>query len=219
MDTSKRVAGGLSVSNWVTSAVRLTVRGGAARWEHLGGLATAGVTTRLMTHGERFEIQGEFDVWSGRTTFSRMDARVAARSSAARAGAVLQARGGLGIATVGAPADIWFAGDTGQTRDVLLRAHPVVREGRLVTTLLGRRIAHASVEGQYWWDLALTRTGMAVFLDTASVGRRIHPGLQRNVDVGLGARLSIPGVRGNFRADVARGLRDRVTTVSFVYEP
>jgi hypothetical protein len=40
-----------------------------------------------------------------------------------------------------------------------------------------------------------------------------------DVDVGVGARLSVTGVPGLLRVDVATGLRDGRKAVSFIYEP
>jgi hypothetical protein len=37
--------------------------------------------------------------------------------------------------------------------------------------------------------------------------------------MGAGMRVAFPGISGTFRADLAKGLRDGVTTFSFVYEP
>jgi hypothetical protein len=39
------------------------------------------------------------------------------------------------------------------------------------------------------------------------------------VDLGIGVRLAMPGVSGTIRIDVAKGLRDGATAVSFVYDP
>ena len=65
----------------------------------------------------------------------------------------------------------------------------------------------------------MIQVGGAAFVDASAVGRRLTPGLLRDVDAGVGARIGVPGVRGVFRADAAKSLRDGATTFSFVYEP
>jgi hypothetical protein len=214
-----RSGGELALTNWFTATMRLTLRGGASRWTQIGRYASAGGGVRVLSRGERLQGDASFDLWSGRETFSRTEGRVVARTSARREGPVVLGRAGFGMAARELPPDLWFAGDTGHARDVLLRAHPVLSEGRLVTAQLGRRIVHGSIEAQYWWNLALSRVAGALFLDAANVSGRLDPGVRRDVDAGVGARLAIPGVRGIFRADVARGLRDGATALSFVYEP
>ena len=52
-----------------------------------------------------------------------------------------------------------------------------------------------------------------------SRSRRLRLGSGGDVDAGLGARLAVPGLPGAFRFDVARGLRDGATALSFAYEP
>jgi hypothetical protein len=37
--------------------------------------------------------------------------------------------------------------------------------------------------------------------------------------VGVGARFAVIGMPGIFRVDLAKGLRDGATALSFVYEP
>jgi hypothetical protein len=142
-----------------------------------------------------------------------------ARSSTARRGQVYLLRGGGGAAFSDAPPDLWFGGDTGHASHVLLRAHPLLDDGRLATERLGRRIVHASAEAQHWWGLSVARFGAAVFVDAARVASRVDPGGRGDVDAGAGVRLAIPGLRGTFRVDGARGLRDGATALSFVYEP
>jgi hypothetical protein len=215
----QRAGAGLGVADWIGPAVRLAARGGVATWDETGAHATAGTSARVVSRGNRFEATVSADLWRGGATFGLVDGRIAARSSAVQRGRVYLFRGGAAAASVDVPADLWFAGDTGHTRASLLRAHPVLEDGRLLTERLGRRIVHASFEAQQWWTVAVTRVAAAAFLDTARVSGRLDPASRTGVDAGLGARLAIPGVRGAFRVDVAHGLRDGATAISFVYEP
>jgi hypothetical protein len=133
---------------------------------------------------------------------------------------VFVGRAGLGVASAFTPADIWFVGDTGRARPVLLRAHPVITDGQLRVENIGRRVLHSSGEAQRWWPAkAGIRFGAAGFVDVARIDRRFAARARTDVDVGIGTRLAVPGVSGVLRIDVAKGLRDGATAVSFVYDP
>ncbi|HZI80577.1 MAG TPA: hypothetical protein VFD69_13740, partial [Vicinamibacterales bacterium] len=49
------------------------------------------------------------------------------------------------------------------------------------------------------------RIGIAVFLDSARVTRRLEPGRRDDVDIGTGVRVGL-GSRGSIRADFGHGL-------------
>jgi hypothetical protein len=216
---AERTAADVSVGNWLTSTLHAEARGGLEEWTGAGKAGRAGATLRLQSPGDRLGLRLLADAWKGTSAFGTASVEMIARTSTERAGRVLITRAGAGMATGGTPADAWFAGDTGATRAILLRAHPVIEDGELRTNQLGRRILHGSVEVQQWRRVSLARVGAAAFLDTARVGMRLTPGARGDVDVGAGVRLALPGVGGTFRGDLARGLRDGATTLSFVYEP
>jgi hypothetical protein len=170
-----------------------------------------------LTGGSRVDVRAEGEFWSGSTSFSRSAVSIAAFSSKARAGFVYVARAGAAAGSRSLPPLVWFAGDTGQTRDTLLRAHPLVDEGRVRVEQMGRRLLNASGEAQRWWSRGLVRTAAAAFIDMARVGGQLETGTRGDVDAGVGVRVALPGA-GTLRADVARGLRHGGTRWSFVYE-
>ena len=61
------------------------------------------------------------------------------------------------------------------------------------------------------------RIGVAVFVDSARVTRRLSPGDRNDVDFGVGLRLGLGG-RGSVRADYGRGLLNVDNKFSFGYE-
>jgi hypothetical protein len=195
------------------------VRAGVEDWKTQGRHAAIGATLRFRSRRNRLDARFASDAWTGATTFGTFQARLAGLSNPERRGRVYVARAGVAVASGSTPLDLWLAGDTGDTRDTLLRAHPLVRDGRFLTDRLGRTLVHGSAEGQHWWTLSALRVGAAVFVDAARVSARLADGARGDVDVGTGARLTLPGAPGTFRADVARGLRDGATKWSFVYEP
>jgi hypothetical protein len=127
---------------------------------------------------------------------------------------------GVAHASARSPLDLWWAADTGHARGVLLRAHPLLDDGRLRTDRLGRTLLHGSVEAQHWWLVSpAVRVAAAVFMDTARTSRRLEGTAVADADAGVGARFAVTGIPGVFRADVGRGLRDGATAFSFVYDP
>ena len=216
---AERTAAELQVSNWIASTAHLSFSGGLADWNPAGVLATAGMTVRLRSAGDRADARISANGWKGASSFATLDAAAIGRSSAERRGVVYVGRTSVGMATRSVPPDAWFGGDVGITRAVLLRAHPLVDDGRLRTAQLGRRLVAASGEVQRWWTPAVGRVGAALFVDAVRAGTRLAPGARTDVDAGFGVRFAVPAVSGTFRADVARGLADGATAFSFVYEP
>lgn len=124
----------------------------------------------------------------------------------------------LGIASRVAPLALWSGAGTGQGRDGLLRAHPLLNHGGLVTgPVFGREVAHGSVE--YGRPVAHTLEGgltVAGFIDTARAWHRLN-GLETSplyIDAGVGLRVHAPGSGGQIRIDLAHGLRGGGTTLS-----
>ena len=219
LPASERAGGWLSAATWWTSSLRGHVRVGAEEWNAHRVLITGG-GVRVVTPADRVAVHVDVSGWTGSERFAVAEAGVQFRSTTARRGRVYVARGGAAAATTATPADGWFAGDTGNARPVLLRAHPLVEDGRFNVAQLGRRVVHASAEAQRWWPVrAGVRAAAAVFLDGVRTSGRLHPGTRTDLDAGAGARLALPGIAGIFRVDVARGLRDGQTAVSFAYEP
>ena len=91
-----------------------------------------------------------------------------ARSSAVETGTVWLARAGVAAASAGAPLIVWpTAGDI--TADSpLLRAHPLTHGGITDSPLLGRTLAHGSIEVRRWLTRpAVPFVGVAAFIDAA----------------------------------------------------
>jgi outer membrane translocation and assembly module TamA len=85
---------------------------------------------------------------------------------------------------------------------------------------LGRQIAHAGAEVQRWRQGPGPLTlGIAGFLDTARISRRLAGAAEFDADAGVGLRLAVPGGRGSFRVDIAHGLRDGRNAFSVAWQP
>lgn len=218
--TAERRAIQLTTGDWATRRVAWSINGGLQTWNHGGTFGTTGGAVRMLSLDERADARVQATVWSGRDRFGVAEAAGRWRSSAKRAGPVAVARIQAAAATRWTPPDLWFGGDTGHVRPSLLRAHPALDGGRLRLERFGRALLNLTVEGQRWWLLpGGVHSAVAVFADAARVDKRRDNRQQGDVDAGIGARFTLPGMTGTFRIDIAKGLRDGATALSFVYEP
>jgi hypothetical protein len=218
--TSRRRGAHLSMSEWVAPRIRASIRAGVEHWGGVESFGMLGAGLRVLTIAERLDGHIDLSGWKAGPSFGTMDVGATIRSTTERRGQVFVGRAGLGLASVDTPADIWFAGDTGRSRGMPLRAHPLMSGGQIRVEQIGRQVIYSSGETQRWWaGKAGVRLGAAAFVDVAHTDRRAVARARNDVDVGLGARLAVPGVNGTIRIDVAKGLRDGATALSFVYDP
>jgi hypothetical protein len=215
-----RTGARLSAADWATAHVRWEFGAGVESWKEGGTFGTGSLALRAVSRGARADGRLRLTTWSGKRNFSTGELALRLRSSTDLSGGVLVAGLYAAAASHAAPWDLWFAGDTGHARPVLLRAHPILDEGRLRVAQLGRRLEAASVEAQWWRRTSRgLRVGAAVFGDFARTADRVGGDARRDADAGIGARLALPGLAGTLRLDLAKGLRDGATALSLVYEP
>jgi hypothetical protein len=215
--TERRRGASLSLSRWNRGGLRLDAAAGVDRWtaSNQAAFLTLGAHRRL--DDDRAFAEAQLGAWVGGVATWTAAARGAWRSSRVHEGRVLIARAGMELAGGGAPLSLWPGAGTGQARDVLLRAHPLLDGGVLTGRVFGRRLAHGGVEWRRWTPLKgkPIRVAPAVFADTARAWRGGAFTDERwHLDVGAGARVALPGA-GVLRFDLARGLRDGATKVSF----
>jgi hypothetical protein len=210
----------VSQSNWASGFLRWNVDAGMDRWNDLGRFAVAGGGLRVASRRDRLDARLQLNGWLGAERFATGTASVLLRSSTERRGVVVVAMTATDLATASTPMDLWPAADTGIVKSTLLRAHPVLSHGRLRVDRLGRRLHTATGEAQRWWRVAgPLRAAAAAFIDVGGITKRSIAGARADADAGIGVRLSTGILPGTFRIDLARGLRDGATALSFVYEP
>ena len=219
---SRRRGGRLVATHWLTPAVRLEMRGGADRWNSTGTHAVAGMSAQMVSGAERVAGMVAADGWFGGDPFQSL--RVNLTASTARSGAAgelgLHVSSSAGAASVSdrTPLELWPASDTGQVGTVLARAHPLLDDGRIRIDRLGRQIAHASGEVQYWWKgPVLSRIGASAFVDSVRTMARRSGGAVGDVDVGGGVSLTSLLAPGRIRLDYAHGLRDGADALTIRY--
>jgi predicted double-glycine peptidase len=209
----------LDVADWASGLVRWGIGGGVDRWNEGRAFGIAETSLRVASAGDRLDARARLRSWfGGGQEFHQGELRLLARSSSRLAGLVVTADGGIASVTASAPPDLWFAGDTGRARPLLLRAHPILTEGeRFRTERLARVFAHESTEVQRWWRAGPFRTGIATFVDTGVTARRLSGNPITDVDIGIGLRGAYPGRAGALRLDFARGVRDGHFAISAVF--
>ena len=220
---SERRGAHLAAEAWATDRVYWRVAAGVDKWSPRSALGNVAGRLRVLSPGDRVEVGGGLERWTGGRGFTLADGAMKIRSAALRpspGSLVFLGEIGWQAASSDAPLDIWPAGDTGHARPVPLRAHPALEGGRLRIERLGRRVGYASMEAQRWWKgPGLLNLAGAAFGDTGVTSLRTAGGALTDVDLGVGARLAVTGVPGIFRIDLAKGLRDGATALSVSYTP
>jgi hypothetical protein len=210
----------MTVSDWATSALRWELNGGLEHRPAAGRYGLVGGAVMLATPRDRLTAHAGGVAWIGETRFAMGQISVTGRSSRERRGFVGLASGTFQAISALAPLDLWLAGDVGHARATLLRAHPVLDDGRLRVSRLGRLLVHGSAEGQRWWaPRGVLRIAAAAFVDSARTGSRLEGPALGDIDVGVGARLAGVGLPGIFRADLGKSVNEGNFTLSLTYVP
>ena len=79
--TSRRRGAHVTLSDWVTSWARVSVRGGVERWDGVDTFGHVATGIRLQTAGERLEGRAEMSGWKGTPSFGAIDVAAALRST------------------------------------------------------------------------------------------------------------------------------------------
>lgn len=218
MIETRRETGEIGWAGWTTDRMRLSATGALDRWRERGAYGAVGAGLTVASRSDRVTVQADGRQWLGRESFTSGQLLATLRSSSQRSGTVAVIRGALAGVSIGAPSDLWTAGDTGNARPILLRAHPIVDDGRLRSERLGRFTSTVSVEAQRWRQVGPLGMAAALFVDTVHTAARFSGDPLTDVDAGAGLRISPPGMPGMLRVDFAKGLRDGSTAFSLVYE-
>jgi len=219
LETFRHDSGGVVLSDWRTGRVRWQTGGGLDRWADRGRFATLHAGLDVATYGDGVRLRARGQSWFGPDDFGSLDVSVRATRDLRSGRYAVEGRAAASYVSDEAPYDIWPAGDTGHARTTLLRAHPLLDDGRYRTARLGATVVAGSVEAQRVWRPRQVQIAPALFADLGRTARRLVGGAQRDADVGIGLRLRFPGMPGTVRIDAGQGLRDGAHALSFVYEP
>lgn len=204
------------VGDWTARGLRWEASAGIDAWRDAGRAITAGVELEQRLLADRLALRGGVAGWTlDRPTWTA-GLRTEWRSSVRNEGTPWLARGGVRLAGATSPLALWPGAGTGQGRDLLLRAHPLLHDGVVRDGVFGRRVFDAGAEWRMWRTAGrgLLRIAPAVFVDLARASRGLQDSDRRwHVDAGAGLRLAVPG-SGVVRIDLARGLRDGAMALS-----
>ena len=216
-----RRGGTATMSHWVAPNTRASGGLGLERWSSrsLDVVVSAGLEQRILRDHGALEAEVAAGLASGYTTW-RLGTRWRTSTESHTSG-LLASAGILGVGAA-APRGLWPGAGTGRGRDELLRAHPLVADGIVVGEAFGRRLLHASAEGQtYPVRLGPVPLGVAAFADAAQVGSSPSTASSSPrwfVDVGLGLRVGLPGLARDLRIDWATGLVGGGSVVSLGWQ-
>ena len=218
-----RTRGSVTTSDWLTGSVRYELSAGLDAWQRGRKAASFGGAIERRALRDRLAIAVDASRWvpvSAGPAFQSAGARLGVRSSTELRGWVYRGAAGTTHVSDAAPLSLWPGAGDGQARAPLLRAHPLLRDGIVDLTEVsgfGRSVSYGTVEAQRWLDRATpVRMAIAGFVDVARAARRAVPGRDAvQTDVGVGWRVSVPGAPGVLRIDIARGLRDGSTALTF----
>ncbi len=198
-----------SFADWMTGTTRWETGLAHERWPD--GPATGVMAgARYQTIDDRFSAAAGATIWSHRGAEWVASTSLDWRSQVRSEGTVLLGRAAASLASRGTPLLSWNGAGTGQGRDELLRAHPLLHGGVIRDAVFGRGLVSAGVEWRRWGPpfKRVLRLAPAVFVDVArAYDVPLFGDPRSHVDTGAGLRLAIPGA-GVLRTDVAVGLRD-----------
>ena len=206
-ETRKKAS--LSVEDWWWADTKAGATVGVDEWSDRGSYVSIAAHLDHRLAGDRVSIGGRLAGWAGPSgpPFHTHALRVSARSRATGGRSpVLRLDVAYEGASSRAPLALWSGAGTGLGRDLLLRAHPLLRDGIVDSRCFGRDVLRAGLEG----EAAVASLGplgldAAMFVDSAQVlaplpGSSSRPGF---VDLGAGLRVRLPGRRFSLRVDVA----------------
>jgi hypothetical protein len=213
-ESRKRVA--FQVSDWTQAGIRWQVDAGVDAWGPAARAISVGLAAQRRFDADRLSLEARAAGWGGGVHTWNLGLRGDWRSAARNEGDVWIGRAGLDLAADGAPLALWPGAGTGQGRDVLLRAHPLLHDGIIREGVFGRRLVHGGAEWRRWLGgrTRLIRVAPAVFIDAARAGG-VLPGADARAqfDAGAGLRIALPGA-GVVRIDLGRGIRDGSNALS-----
>ena len=205
----------LSFADWMTGTARWEMGLVSERWPD--GLATGVLAgARYQTIDDRLSVDAGTTIWGHRGAEWVASTGLEWRSRVRSEGHVVLGRALASLASPGTPLLSWNGAGSGQGRDELLRAHPLLHGGVIRDAVFGRGLVSGGLEWRRWGApfKRVLRLAPAVFVDVArAYDVPVFADPRAHLDTGAGLRLAIPGA-GVLRSDVAVGVRDGKWAVS-----
>jgi hypothetical protein len=194
----------LSLAHWWAADTRAAVALAGDDWGSLGRFVSLSGDVDQRMRGDRVAVGGSAaGWWSGVSApFYAASVRWSVRTRTTPERPRLRIDASYEVASARAPLGLWSGAGTGSGRPLLLRAHPLVREGVIESPAFGRGFLGGSAQAEApIASLGPARLRAAVFVDAAKV---LAPRRGATlVDIGVGLRLQPPGWKSSLRVDVA----------------
>ena len=200
----RRERASLSLDHWWAADTRAAVTVATDHWSSRGSYASLSGDVEQRLLADHVALSGHAaGWWSGMTApFYAASVRCSARTRTTSDRPRVRLEASYDFASVRAPLALWSGAGTGPGRALLLRAHPLISDGVIEGTVFGRQLLAGSVQAETpIARLGLAKLGAAAFVDAAKVLAPTRGGAV--VDVGVGLRLRLPGLKSALRLDVA----------------
>ncbi len=200
----RRERASLALAHWWAADTRATVTAAADHWIGRGAYFSLSGDVEQRLLGDHVAVGGRVAGWSSGASapFYAASGRWSVRTHTTPERPLVRIDASYELASVGAPLALWSGAGTGAARDLLLRAHPLVRDGVIEGAAFGRELLAGSAQAETpIASLGPAKLRAAVFVDAARV---LAPTRGVTVvDVGGGLRLQLPGWTSALRLDVA----------------
>jgi tetratricopeptide (TPR) repeat protein len=213
----------LSFSDWLGPDLRLEIGAALDEWVDRGRHLSLEGSIESRWARDRVALGAQAARWvslARGAPFGTGGLSIEWCSSGLQTGDAWQGRLGISSATSSAPLALWSGAGTGDGRDPLLRAHPLLGGGVIRGRVFGRTLVHGTIERRTWpWRLGPVQLGWALFVDAAkpwNTGRAEQ--IPWQVDGGTGLRLRSLGMKGQIRVDAAHGFEDGSSAFSVGWE-
>ena len=200
----RRQRASLSLAHWWAADTRAAVTVAADDWSSRGSYFSLSGDADQRLLGDRVAVGGSAaGWWSGVSApFYAASARWSVRTRTTPERPRVRIDASYNFASVRAPLALWSGAGTGPARALLLRAHPLLRDGVIEGAAFGRELLAGSVQAETpIASLGPATLRAVVFVDAAKV---LAPTRGATVvDIGGGLRLQPPGWKSVLRVDVA----------------
>ena len=187
---------GFHVGDWTRAGFRWEAGVAVDRWREAGRAVSLTLSGQQRLDGDRGTSRGEPACGRGGVRAWTLGLRTEWRSQVRHEGTVWIGRAGVEAAADRSPLAFWPGAGTGQGRDVLLRAHPLLDDGIIATGCSAAGSAHGGSSGA---DGCSRRANRFVSLRRCSWMSRVRPPVwSRPTGAGTptwaqGIRIAVPG--------------------------
>jgi hypothetical protein len=200
----QRQRASLSLAHWWAADTRAVVTVAADDWSRRGRHLSLSAEVEERLPGDHVAVGGNVaGWWSGASApFYAASGRGSIRTRAAADHTRLRVDVAYDFASRRAPLALWSGAGTGAGRTLLLRAHPLLRDGVVDGEAFGRRLVSGTAEAETpLGSLGPAPVRAVAFVDAVKILAPARRGTL--VDIGAGLRLQPPGWRSALRVDLA----------------